>query len=382
VPGLNVHLYQSPFRHESRILKITETLRRAGTFDAITIFATSDGLPPETETLDSVRQVYRISGRARTWLSGNLGKVASTVEWTFRIGWFLRREKVACVNSHSLSVLPLGVALKFLKKCSLIYDTHELETETVGSKGLRRSLAKFTERRLIGWADAVIVVNESIAGWYRTEYDLKNVFVVRNFPPRQEEDPVPNRMLRETFEIDDRSVVLLYHGLLSRHRGIERLLDAVREIPYIDMVFMGYGVLTDLVASYVKEYPNIHLLPAVPPDEVVRYACGADVGIIVIDNVCLSYYFALGNKIFEYLQAGLPVILSDFPEYKRLVDAESCGWTIPPSHESLLELLQSLTLADVHEKRPSAVRAGRIHVWESEEGTLLDAYAHCGLVPC
>ena len=76
-------------------------------------------------------------------------------------------------------MLPLAVLVKLWKGCALVYDPHELETETAGLHGVRQSVARTVERCLIGFADAVCVVNRSIEAWYVARYRLKKVWVVR-----------------------------------------------------------------------------------------------------------------------------------------------------------------------------------------------------------
>jgi glycosyltransferase involved in cell wall biosynthesis len=183
------------------------------------------------------------------------------------------------------------------------------------------------ERALIGSTEAVIVVNESIAAWYRDAYGLKEVHVIRNIPyPRSFSGGKTSR-LREAFGIDHRSLVFLCQGILDEGRGIPILLEAFGRLP-LDrhVVFLGNGPMAEKVRSRALRHPNIHHHPAVPPDVLLEYTAGADVGISLIENVCLSYYYSLPNKVFEYLMSGVPVIVSDFPEMARLVDETGCGW--------------------------------------------------------
>lgn len=83
---------------------------------------------------------------------------------------------------------------------------------------------------------------------------------------------------------------------------------------------MGFGESVKIVKDYAKKFSNIHYHPAVKPDETIQYTCGADVGVHFIKNTCLNHYFCLPNKIWEYLNASLPVIVSNMLEMEKVVD--------------------------------------------------------------
>ena len=166
---------------------------------------------------------------------------------------FLKKEKIVCINCHSLPVLPLCVALKKRHKCKLIYDTHELETETDGSSGIRKLLSKLVEKILIRYVNETITVCNSIAEWYSQAYGLQNVWVVKNVPHRQDIPPDKSRFLREKFKIPDDHIVFLYQGVLNQVRGTDFLLRVFSEIGADKhIVFMGFGSSLDEVKKKVR----------------------------------------------------------------------------------------------------------------------------------
>lgn len=379
MPGLNVHIYPSPFKHESRMLKITKSLADARIFNKILVIATwEEGLSSE-EQIDDVRSVHRIRrswGRSR---SGTLWKALGTLEWTAKVYWQLRREQVACLNCHSLAVLPLSVLLKFATRCRLVYDTHELETEVAGAKGVRKRLSKLVERVLIRFVDHIVVVNDAIAEWYREAYARTDVTVVKNVPYQAKATPEKTDLLREEFGIADEHMVFLYQGLLGRGRGIEMLLDVFAKIESDKhVVFMGYGPLEESIKEMARRCDNIHYKSAVPPERVAMFTAGADVGVSIIENVSLSYYLSLPNKVFEYLNGGLPVIVSDFPVVGGWVDSLKCGWKVDPEIAAVRRLIEELAWDDVHRGRAQALASREYFGWELEEPNLLAVYDKLG----
>ncbi|MCE5282796.1 MAG: glycosyltransferase [Deltaproteobacteria bacterium] len=364
------------------MLKITGTLSHFGVFDQIHIMATWEEGLPIVESLDETRQVVRISRAPLERQSGMFWKIAKTLLWSWRIRRFLAGRKIDCINSHSLAVLPLCVYLKSRHGAKLIYDTHELETETDGCTGIRQFLSKFVEKKLIRYVDEVSVVSESIAQWYRDTYSLNRVHVIRNVPYRPSSLPAPTRLLRDRYGIADHEMVFLYHGTISEERGVDLLLRIFARLDRSKhIVFMGFGNRTAAVTEYAARHENIHYQPAVPPDELLPYTCGADIGIHLIKNTCLNHYYCLPNKIWEYLNASLPVLISDLYEMGRLVDRFDCGWKCKPRERDAHELIQSITWGALGEKKKGVAESQRHFGWQLEEAPLLEIYKQLGWTP-
>jgi glycosyltransferase involved in cell wall biosynthesis len=376
---INLHIYPSTFTHESRILRITRTLIAAGVFEKILVLARwANGLA-ETEAIDESRQVWRIRRKLTESHSGAIWKALGTLEWSARLITRTRGLAISCINSHSLPVLPVCVVLKYLKGAKLIYDTHELETEGPHLRGVRQKLSKILERNLIKFVDEIVVVNESIADWYRREYGLKNVRVVQNVPDRPLTLPEKTDLLRKKFDLAPDSIVYLHHGILGQARGIELLLDIFAGArPGNQLVLMGFGPLTELAKDYARRYSNIHFHEAVKPEELGPLVASADVGIFLVPNICLSYYLALSNKFFEYINSGLPVLISDFPEFHKIISKYDCGWLIAEDEKAISQLINEVSADEVAEKKANAIRARKDFGWEFEEPKLLQVYEELG----
>jgi glycosyltransferase involved in cell wall biosynthesis len=131
-------------------------------------------------------------------------------------------------------------------------------------------------------------------------------------------------------------LIFIYVGILGRGRGIEELLKVFSDpdVP-AHLVCMGYGDLAATVASFAKNNSRVHLHPPVPHHLVVEYASGADVGLCFIENVSLSDYYCLPNKLFEYCFAGIPVLASDFPEIRQIVERFALGQVCAPGADAI-----------------------------------------------
>lgn len=378
---MNVHLYPSALKNETRILKIARSLREHAVFDEIVVVGRDAPGLPAHEDLGNGMHLYRLASAFGGRFESALGKVVRTLGWYFAVLWWMRARSVECLNCHSLPVLPLSVLLKIWKRCKLVYDTHELETETHVSRGLRKRLAKRVERSFIGRVDALCVVNRSIADWYKNSYSLDRVWVVHNLPLRMTSLPKPTGLLRTAIGLKSpESLLFIYQGLISPGRGIEMLLDAFVGIKGDrHLVFMGYGPLQNLVREAERIHANIHFMPAVAPELVKDYTVDADVGLSLIENTCLSYYLCAPNKLYEYAACGVVPVVSDFPEMSRFVDIHNCGWKVKLEVDVFRRLIESIDAESLKVKRVNAARAGMEYCWENEEPELLYMYEALGL---
>lgn len=372
--SINLHFYQSSFKYESRILKETKSLVHSGLINKVIIAGIWEAGYDEHEELDNKRVLWRVSLKTQVLPGGSSWKVLQHIEWAFKIFFKLRKEGIKFVHCHSLSTLPIAVLFKIFAQSKVIYDAHELETER-GMHGIRQRVSKLLERLLINYADRIIVVSNSIAEWYQNQYGLEKIHIIKNFPYQENYSSKSNHILKDTFKIQDNEILYIYHGGLSNGRSIEILLDVFSKVNRKKhIVFMGYGELEDTVKKYEKNFPNIHFHPAVKPGDIISYAKGADVGICMIENISLSYYYSLPNKLFEYIVSGLPVIVSDFPDMGKIIDKYKCGWKSLVNEQALIDTIEKISSEEIKDKIKGVLKCKDYFVWDSEEKKLLNIY--------
>jgi len=107
------------------------------------------------------------------------------------------------------------------------------------------------------------------------------------------------------------------------------MLNMARELPEAAFVFVGAGPLEQAIKSSRETQANIYHLPVIPNDLVLDCAASATIGFALIEPISLSYQYALPNKLFEYIMARTPVIVSDMPQMKAVVDRYNVGFTVP-----------------------------------------------------
>ena len=379
--GINIHISNTPLTVQSRDKKIIQSLADANVFDKIYFIGTWESPLAKVEILDEKQTVIRIPIKFFKLKSGNFWKALRLFEWFVRVLIKSRGINADCINCHALPLLPLCVLLKFIKRAKLVYDTHELETETNASSHLRRHFSKIVERMLIKFGDETIVVSQSIATWYQRKYNLKRVWVVRNIPYKSKGFSRRTELLRNSFGIQEDEILFLYQGLIAEGRGIGLLLDVFSQLNSgRHIVFMGFGELCDVVKDYASRYENIHYYPSVKPNEIIYYSSSADVGVSLIENTCLNYYYCLPNKMWEYLNASLPVLVSNFPEMRNVVEQYRCGWLAEPTADNIKDSVEKITIKDISEKRANVLAAKGRFGWHLEEPTLLNVYRELGFL--
>lgn len=283
----------------------------------------------------------------------------------------LNRPKM--INIHTLEFLPFSLIAKIFG-IKVVYDTHELETEKAGIIGLRKIVSKIIENFFIRFTDVVIVVGDAIADEYKKMYpNITRPYVVLNTPNYK--TTKKTNIFREKFNIDKNQVIFLYQGAISYNRGVETLIEIFKNIDNI-IIFMGYGQLVDYVQESAKIHKNIFYHEAVSPDVLLNYTSSADIGFCLIENSCKSYNYCMPNKMFEYLMAGIPVIVSDLYEMKKIINFYNVGISVNyKDSKKLQSLVTTISREDINNYTENIEQFKKKFNWEEQERILTKIYS-------
>ncbi len=366
------------------MIRETNSIIQMGIAEKIFIAGMEEENCPDIEDIDANIRLFRIksiqTGR------GNILKylLRFTIYNINVLRIFSKKElRPEVVNCHSLSVLPIGVLFKWFYRCHLIYDTHELETERAEMSKPLQKIAQFAEKMLISQCDKVITVCQPIAEWYINTYHLKQsqVLEIKNTPiVNGKIKEQKSSIFRKKFNIPDEAIIFIYQGVLAEVRGVFILIDAFIEAnSNRHLILMGYGDIIEQVISYTEKYSNIHYQEAVAVEDIIEYSSGADIGVFFIPpNSSLSYRYSLPNKFFEYLTAGIPVLVNADLEYlTKLIDANNYGWSLDTINAPtvLSQFVQSITKETIKQKEKNVRIAQTTIGWELEEKKLLAAFS-------
>ncbi len=237
-------------------------------------------------------------------------------------------------HASDLFVLPALAAAARSRQRRLAYDARELYPHSFGTVG--KPWASWTWRQVEGHyarrADQVFTVNASIARWMAASYGIMEPTILHNVPDAP--PPLGNSdVLRRRTGLADGVPIALYQGALLPHRGLPTLVDAVARVDELALVLMGSGPLRLTLERQIDRLGlagRAFLIDPVPPGALLETTASATIGVVTLDDACLSYRYALPNKLFEYLQAGLPVVASDLPELRAVVAPHQVGLLTPP----------------------------------------------------
>lgn len=320
--------------------------------------------------------IYSISLKSMKWtfLPKMLMHTCSVIELTSKMLFKALCFKPTVVHCNDTMVLPLGVIVKIITGAKLIYDAHELESNRNGLAKMLGKLVFLTEKLLWGFVDTLIVVSPSIQTWYKENIGKKCSEVILNSPALADNNKEFDKTyLRKRFSIPDSSKVFIYIGILGEGRGIDLIIEAFKSNGLSShLVFLGYGKLKKELERIAMKHPNIHVHGAVAYEQVISVAKSADVGLCFIQNVSLSDYYCLPNKLFEYCFAEIPVLASDFPDISHIVAQYNLGRCSELSSESILNVIKEFEAMDDLPK----IKAQFLYQlsWEAQETKLIRLY--------
>lgn len=284
------------------------------------------------------------------------------------------RVSPSIIHCHDVFCLPASCLLKIIcrNKPVLIYDAHELESNTNGQLFLESLIVFITEKTLWILVNALITVSPSIERWYAEKIGSKPSYLVYNAPVVGY-SPLFNQKthdIKSSLGLHPSDFLFAYVGIIGKGRGIPIIIEAFMRQNKYHAVFIGSGELTKLVLDASCRSSYIHHLPPVPHDQLTALLSCVNIGLCLVEKVSLSDYYCLPNKFFEYIFSGTPVISSRFPDLAHLIDNYSLGITINNDADSLLDALD--VAADV---QPTIDVDAINHLsWPYQEDRLLQCY--------
>ena len=342
-----LHITHTDVRSDSRILKEIFSLSEAG-YEVSSLGVVMSERAPRSDFPSSLKITQiRLRSREFTFLPRSLMHGFSLCELVAKMLRSAIRHKPDLIHCHDVLVLPLGVIVKLITRAKLIYDAHELESDRNGLSKFDGFLTRHFEKLLWRFVDALIVVSPSVDAWYQNEIGLKLSLVVLNSPLILKKTPCESDYLRKRFLIPSDQKIFIYVGGLAPGRGIKLITQAFID-PSIasHLVFLGHGDWADDLKRLAMGHLNIHVHDAVPHADVVSIVQSADFGLCMIENVSLSDYFCLPNKLFEYCFAGVPVLASDFPDIRGVLSEYGIGECCSFELEAFREAIQLLGTSD------------------------------------
>ncbi len=281
---------------------------------------------------------------------------------------FLKHE--ICVSCDLDTLIPCYMVSR-LSGTILVYDAHEYFTGQHGLAERRRKHAiwKAAERWIVPHIRHMITVSDSIAGLYHKEYGV-NPLVVRNAAP--DVSFLVSHDRKELGAGEDELLLVFQGSGINEGRGASELIEAVAGLERVRLLIIGSGDIMEDLQHKVRERVsdgNISFLPRMAWEEMMRYTMCCDAGVSLDKDNCINQRYSLPNKLFDYIAAGIPSIVSPLPETSAIIEQYGCGIiTKDVSPEAIagqiIRLRDDRTL--YHALRQKALEARMELNWEKE----------------
>ena len=337
------------------------------------------------------------SGPGKTWtrlLAKALGDRAWRVMdphlWDFELAYAGTTDRLKPDIIHANDYAMIGVGARAAVRArakgrpvKLVYDAHEY---VPGMTGLQHHpwwlpAQVAYEREYIGVADAVVTVSEPLADMLQQAHHLRErPAVVLNAPPVEDlsSDQMPPN-IRGLCGIDAHTPLLVYSGSMTEARGVRIMVQALPVLSDAHVAFIVPSTTRPFVVE-LMEYAEslgvrdrVHLLPYVPPEQVVAYVREADIGVHPTHHY-LNHEISLATKFFEYAHARLPIVVSDVKTMGDMVRSTGQGEVFRAEDLEDYERAVRAVLAHPEKYRAAYDHPGQLAEWTwANQAKILDS---------
>jgi len=351
---------------DNRLHKVSLTLRKFG----YKVLLTGRKLPSNIVVSEQVDVEF-----ARFRMLFNK-KVFFYAELNFRLFFYILRKRPAILVSNDMDTLPAHILAGKLLGIKVFFDSHEYFSESpeLENRDFVKGLWKRLEDIFIPQAYKIYTVSNSIAETYKKLYQ-KDVYLVRNLPLKNVPVIIPESPL-----LLGQNKIIIYQGVLNVGRGIELMIDAMKLLPNYTLLVIGGGDISKELhdrAKHNRVLTRIVFTGKISFTDLPYYTRQAYIGLSLEEDMGLNYQFSLPNKIFDYIQANVPLLVSNLPEMAKLVKEYAIGDVLyDRTPQALANIITKI--ADDKESyslwKQNLIKAADDLCWEKQEEMLHSIY--------
>lgn len=273
--------------------------------------------------------------------------------------------------------LAIAVPIFRLLGKKVVYDAHEDLPVQVAHKpylnNVTRTLAKATAYAVVmvaGWSNGIIAATEPVA----RRFPVRKTVVVKNYPRLRNEEMAPK-------DIAERSNRVVYIGALDGARGARNMVRSLEEAEFpSDWSMVMAGIAPKETLSGLAEeigWSSVAYLGVIAPSAAREILLDCKLGYVLLED-SPAYREALPTKMFEYFAAGLPVVASDFPLWRQIIEESDCGIVVDQTSPeaiaaAVLRYAENRELLERHSL--NARKAALLkYNWATQSSILVDFY--------
>ncbi len=346
---------------DNRVHKIASTLCRNG-YQVTIVGCKTSG----SESLFS--RIYR-TRRFKLWFNKTFLFYAN---YNIRLFFYLMKVPVDIIVSNDLDTLLACWLTSKLRKKTLVFDSHELFTELpeLVDRPFVKKFWHLKEKMLLPGIKLGYTVSKPIQNYFKEKYNL-DFQLIRNVGMFRHD--VCFKPINDEF-------IIIYQGAVNKGRGLELMFEALKLIDKGRLWVIGKGEILSKLKDLTKELKienKVVFFGRVELEELSKYTRKAHIGISLEEDLGLNYRYSLPNKIFDYIQARIPVVVSDLPEMKSVIESYGIGTVLEErTPQKLAELIQNIVRNKEEQLRiqKNLELAARDLCWQREEEKVIMLY--------
>jgi glycosyltransferase involved in cell wall biosynthesis len=279
------------------------------------------------------------------------------------------RNNCDIIHAADLDTLLPSVLVKCIKKKKLAYIIYDLYGGNFENYYISRILSKI-EKFAIRFADVLFLVDEDRYEQVKGA-KINKLAYIYNSP----EDYYPT--VRSTSNLKS-EFIIFYAGYIGRTRGLEEVIDAVKDLAGVKFIIAGIGPDKDIIEQKVANLDSILYIGLISYEEVIKRISDADILFAFYDPKITNNRYASPNKLFEAMMCGKPIIVNTETSAAKIVEKENCGLVVPYGDidaikEAIIKLKNNPSLRQKLGENGRKAYEER-YSWATMEGRLIDAY--------
>ena len=300
-------------------------------------------------------------------------------ELNIRLFFYVLFHKADFVVANDLDTLLANYLASRLKKIPVVYDSHELYTEVpeLSNRKFIKSIWETIEGYIFPKLKYAYTVNDTIAGIFKNKYKV-DVKTIRNVSKKNTIAKFDSKT--ELGLPTDKKIILLQGAFINIERGGEEAVLAMQYVEGAVLVIIGGGDVFKKLTKMVIDLDlssKVKFIDKVPYQHLMHYTANADIGLSLDKDTNLNYRYSLPNKLFDYIQAGVPVLVSNLVEPKKIISEFNIGEVIEnhdPKHIAEKMMLMLTDKNKIEMWKANLKKAAELYCWENEEKKLWEVY--------